>query len=100
LRWRREVAVGFAVEGSDMMEGRRGRSPRGGESGITIIALGGSEASWSEFVDDWADGSVRDNFFIFLGCFALLEEINGEESESDVAEDSAEAEESPSARAI
>lgn len=36
---------------------------------------------------------------MFLGSFVLLEEINGE-SESDVAEDSAEAEESPSARAI
>lgn len=99
---RAEAADGFAEDGREMMDGLRMRSTRGGSGWSELTALWGSEGMVREFVDDWADERVSESFFMFLsdlgGCgFAGKGEVK---SDSEVAEESAEAELSPRASAI
>lgn len=54
------------------------------------LGSGSSVGSPREFVEDWADGSVRDSFFMFLDDRDLLGEGRINDSVSEVAEERAE----------
>lgn len=65
--------MGFADEGRETMDGRRGPREKSGMVEATALCGSGREAE-----EDWAEGRVRDSFFIFLRERALFGGLTGE----------------------
>lgn len=63
--------------GSDMIESRL--LSKRWDSRVILVEFRGSKGSVdaSELVDDWADGKVRDSFFMFLSDRGFVETLKG-----------------------